>query len=214
MKRFDNWIAKCDALLLVIVIAIGVSFAILAGNDTTLKGFYTIFYLPLIMYIIKQMIDSKNENKKFAIDVSLSTNDADNETVVWEETNQSSNEYTNIIVENKGTIPFYQMYVKIKLNDMNEKYYRIIYTVLSQDDCRLRIPYSADEIKEILITCSLSPDHFTIRYYGTQSGKNKIIMSKIEYLKEKDAICYSEKNIEYVKMDRFIVNAEWNNHDG
>ena len=93
--------------------------------------------------------------------------------MLWEETNQSSDEYT----------------------------------ILGQDNCR-KIPFSVDEIKEILITCSLSPDHYTIRYYGAQSGKNKIIMSKIEYLKEKDAICYSEKNIEYVEMDRFIVNEE------
>lgn len=206
MKKLNKWFIKMDMLLIMLVM---IGLLVVVGcleTNPVLSSLISGFTIPLYYYLFQIMLQSRQKNNFFNIDINLLYG-VENE-IVWRSPSDIMTEDISYLrVNNIGKIDVFQLYLKIIKHDGAVGWFEIDEDLNTGSACILKIPYKIETIKEIDITCKMQAETRTRKFCGCQSRHgNEVIFSKIErYEGEKYAV-YHEKGFDvFEKLERFWI---------
>lgn len=205
MKRLKKLNIKLG-ILCFIPISIFAVWVFTQGTDTASKLCYTVFYIPFLLFLMQNVIQKKQENDYFNIDLYMKKNVENS--VIWKSrTDKSQEDIVYLCIKNTGKVDIFSMYIKVIKIDGEVGCFEVREMLNVNKECIICIPYIITNVKEIVVTCSIQMENKIKKFNGIQSGNdNMIIFSNSELFDtEKNAIYHENRFKVFEKLERFIV---------
>lgn len=209
MKKIIKWLCKQDTLGIIMVCIVG--FIWLSGKetDTMLIMCYTVFAIPIFLFLLQNAMKQKLKNNFYNIDLSLSKEPTSE--MIWKSrTDSSKDDIVYLNVKNNGKVDIFYLYIKVIKHDGTVGRYKVDEILPIDEIHTIRVSNKQELIKEIVISCGLQVDCRTKKFNGLQSEKDNVcIFSNSEKFDEKKyAVCHEKGAGEFEKMERFFYKKE------
>lgn len=206
MKKLKRCNIKLDSVWVMLICTIIVVWVSAHITDTSLKLCYTLLDIPILLFVLQNLMQKKQENNNFNIDLYMKKNIENS--VIWRSrTENSQDDIAYLCINNIGKIDIFSIYIKVTKHDGTIGWFEVREMLNVNKECVVCIPYKIPNIKEIAISCSIQTETRTKKFNGIQSGNdNMIIFSNSELFDaEKNAI-YHEKGFKvFERLERFMV---------
>lgn len=206
MNRLKKWVVKLDTVWIIFICIVFLVFVSTLEMDASIKSIYTLLGIPVFLFILQNVMQKKQENNCYNVDLYMKEN-VENE-IIWRlRTDNSQNDIAYLCIKNTGKIDIFSMYIKVTKNDGAIGWFQISEMLNIDKECVVCVPYRKENIKEIVLTCSVQTECRTKKFNGIQSGnQNMTIFSNSELLDAEKYAIYHEKGFDvFEKMERFLV---------
>lgn len=203
VKTIQKKFQKMDIYVILYILCVFLAL-IMEISNAIFKGFYSIFALPFLGYLLKNAVEIKQLNRGVDIDINFIEDPKQND-IIWKDSALSEMDRNSyLVIQNTGHIDIYEFFIKIKKIDGGVFLWRIEEHLLTNKKCIVKIPCDHKEIYEIVISGDLLTESTTKRFYGRKSSNcGKTIFSGIEnFEKEKDSIIHEHDIKNFVSLER------------